>query len=102
MLAGLDGHLVSSAYLEAQLRMEADASVDRAAVSLRAWRAGRAFGPASSVRAIFDAGAVPLLEALEFDPPARIEQVDQALAATLRFDEGATAVALLVVPWGTR
>ena len=86
--------------------MEADASVDRAAGSLRAWRAGRAFGPASSVRAIFDAGAIPLLEALEFDPPSRLEQVDQALAATLRprqSAEGAKGlVALLVVPWGTR
>ena len=113
MLAGLDGHLVSTAFLESQRLTSSEASVvDGAVVELRAWRAGRSFGPASSVRTIFEAGAAPLVTALGFDPPSDLEQVDSAVAATLRragrsprqSAEGATAglVALLVAPWGTR
>jgi len=108
MLPGLDGHLVSSALLESQL-LARDDPADAPTAALRAWRSTRAFGPASSVRSIFDAGAATLVTALGFDPPSKVEPIDQALAATLQHGNlprqsgrGATAVALLVVPWGTR
>ncbi len=59
------------------------------------------------MRTIFDAGAVPLAEALGFAPPAQITPVDSMLAATLTTIGGpqrahAATVALLVAPWGTR
>ena len=112
MLTGLDGHLVSTAFLEAQLRASNEpAAHERIARGLREWRSAHAFGPASSVRTIFDAGAAPLADALGFDPPSSVVPLDGAIAATLRSQslsrpsgEAATAatVALLVTPWGTR
>jgi Eco57I restriction-modification methylase len=115
MLAGLDGHLVSTAFLEAQLRTSSEPAVnERTARTLREWRSAHAFGPASSVRTILDAGGAPLADALGFDRPTSLAHVDGMLAATLR-PKGATAlprlsgeaatagaVALLVAPWGTR
>src|SRR5262249_60820720 len=83
MLPGCDGHLVSSALLESQLLARGDTSDARTA-ALRAWRSARAFGPASSVRSIFDAGAAALVAALGFDPPSNVESIHQAVAATLQ------------------
>src|SRR5262245_63230920 len=104
MATGLNGYLVSTAFLESQLRANDDlASVDRATRALRAWRLRHAFGPASSVRTIFDAGAASLAELLGFEAPATITQIDSALAATLlRKGSVRSAVALIVAPWGTR
>ena len=101
MLAGLDGHLVSTAYLESQLRMASQsADAERAARELRAWRLANAFGPASSVRTILETGAAPLTAALGFDPASSVEHVDAGIAATLR--RNGRPVALLVAPWGSR
>ena len=101
MLAGLDGHLVSTAFLEWQLRVSsAPPAADQAAGDLRAWRMACSFGPASSVRTILEAGAAPVVAALGFDPPSDVEPVDSTLAATIRREN--RPIALLVVPWGTR
>ena len=108
MLAGVDGRLLSSAFVETQLSTAGDpASVERVRRELAAWRAGAApLGPASTPRALLQAGAVPLFAALGFDSPAAIETTASGLAATLRPDarsgDRATerTVALLVAPWG--
>jgi len=101
MLAGFGGHLVSTAYLESQL------DTSRAGggpASLRARRLACAFGPASSVRAIFDAGAVPLLAMLGFDPPSHVERLDTPAGAVLAATIGRhqRSIALVVTPWGAR
>jgi hypothetical protein len=57
-------------------------------------------GPASSVQALFEAAAAPLVEALAFERPAAIERLDSILVATIR--AGRHPVLLMVAPWGDR
>src|SRR5262249_2763931 len=87
MLPGFDGHLVSSALLESQLLARGDTSDARTA-ALRAWRSARAFGPASSVRSIFDAGAAALGAARARAPPAHGEASDQGGGAAPQHEGG--------------
>jgi len=100
MLTGVDGRLLSGAFIESQLPVAADlASVERARRELIVWRArAAALGPASTPRALLQAGAAPLFAALGFEPPARVDASGPALAATL--GSGGRSVALLVAPWG--
>jgi hypothetical protein len=70
--------------------------------ALREWRRAKEhdLGPASSVRAIFDAGALPLVTALglslrEISALEREDVLVAALAAT-----GGTTVGLVTTPWG--
>jgi Eco57I restriction-modification methylase len=101
MLAGVSGHLVSTAFLEGRVRQAGVAPpVESVRRELSAWRSRCTFGPASSVRALLDAGAVPLFAILGFDPPGDVEPNGRLIAATLR-GNGRT-VALLIAQWGER
>ena len=98
MLPGLDGHLLSGAFIEGQLPPIDSADVERARGDLIAWRTRCAMlGPASTPRTLLQAAA-PFFAALGFEPPGQVEAADSALAATLR--SGGHTVALLVTPWG--
>jgi hypothetical protein len=111
MLPGFGGHLVSEFFIESRLAAGAGAgerdefdAVRAEAVrrQLARWRRGsRSLGPASSVRALLESGAAPLVDALGFDPPAFINQIEPSLAvASLR--AGPHIVVLVVAPWGER
>ena len=99
MLPGVDGHLLSGAFIERQLPLVAEQpNADRMRRDLIRWRAlCVALGPASTPRALLQSAA-PLFAALGFEPPGQIEEAGTALGATLR--SGARTVALLVTPWG--
>ena len=101
MLPGFAGHLLSETFLEALLLTSAPppdgdqrAYRDLVACRKRSW----GLGPASSLRAMLNAGAEPLAAALGFEPPANIDPGERTVAATLR--DRRSAVALLVVSWG--
>ena len=99
MLPGIEGHLLSGAFIEqpsiAGPGSEADGSVRRELVT---WRNHCAMlGPASTPRTLLQSAA-PLWAALGFDPPGQIELTEPAISATLR--AGDRTVALLVTSWG--
>jgi hypothetical protein len=95
---GIRGHLIATAFLDSAVGTRGAALGGGARTSLKTLRLQPAFGPASSVRSIFEAGAVPLTTSMGFDPPAGVETIASALAATVQRD--GRAVALLVSPWG--
>ena len=85
MLHGFAGHLISETFLETLLtgavRSEADEQAYR---KLIAWRkASWGLGPASSLRAMLNAGAEPLAAALGFGFPTTVVQSERVLAASL-------------------
>ena len=97
MIAGFGGGLVSHTYLEE----DALAAIDRGALAVferrvtRWWRVTRrSLGPASSIRAIADVAVLPLLQLLEFEPPA-LATFDAALIAPM---PSANSV-LLICAW---
>jgi hypothetical protein len=100
MLAGVDGHLLSGAFVERRLSaIDDSASLERVRRDLMAWRARcAALGPASTPRALLQVGATPLVAALGFEPPSEVAASGSGLAATLR--SRGRSVALLVTPWG--
>lgn len=100
MLPGLAGHLLSAAFLESAARSDEHAAFRIARHAMAAWRTHCAFGPASPLRALLEAGAAPLARLLGFGAPGSIEPVDGVLAATLQTDR--SRVALVVAPWGER
>ena len=80
MLPGLDGHLLSSAFIEGQLAPIDSADVEGARGDLVAWRTRCAMlGPASTPRALLQTAAAPFFAALGFEPPGQIEAADPAL-----------------------
>ncbi len=98
MPAGFAGHLLSKSFLEG--RVQAAGAVDA-----RAWRRfvemrrlSDALGPSSSLKAILEASATPLVGALGFEPPRDVERLDSVLISTIR--AGGENVALIVAPWG--
>src|SRR5260221_855263 len=99
MLPGVDGHLVSCTLVERRVSSSIDTlTPERARRQLIAWRErSRAFGPATSLRALLQQGAAPLTSALGFDSPTALEVADPVLAATLV--AGGRPVAFLVAPW---
>ena len=99
MLPGIDGHLLSGAFITQQLpAIPESADGGRARRELVAWRGRCAMlGPSSTPRTILQSAA-PLFATLGFEPAGQIEPAEPAIAATLR--SGARAVALLVAPWG--
>jgi Eco57I restriction-modification methylase len=101
MLPGLSGHLVSSAFLEAEIEPVADrVSLDSERSRLARLReACGGLGPASSPRAILETAATPLMALLGFDGPADLESADAAIVQTIR--AGLLPVVLIVVPWAT-
>ncbi len=92
MSLGVSGHLLSTSFLASKLGTPAPPSFDAA------FRRSLALGPASSLRALLDAGATPLLEAAGLGAPLAVEPVDRVLTATV--PAGDQALALLVAPWG--
>jgi N-6 DNA Methylase/Eco57I restriction-modification methylase len=91
MTLGITGHLLSTSFLAAKLQAAATphgAPLHRSA----------ALGPASSLRALLDAGAAPLLEMAGLATPSDVEISDRLLAATVA--AGDRALTLLVAPWG--
>ena len=101
MLQGLAGHLISETYLETLLEQSrADAALVSARHELIEWRTrSRDLGPASSLRAMLDAGATPFAAALGFAPgtAAVVRRWRRHLSPFC----GSTApVALVVASWG--
>ncbi|HMB78615.1 MAG TPA: N-6 DNA methylase, partial [Vicinamibacterales bacterium] len=99
MLPGIDGQLLSGAFVEhVWPAMPESPEAGRARRELMAWRAGCAMlGPSSAARTILQTAA-PLFAALGFEPAGQMEVADAVVAATLR--SGGRTVALLAVPWG--
>jgi hypothetical protein len=98
MLPGFAGHLVSESFLEERL------AVVLQPADPRAWRRfgdarrrGEALGPASSLRAVLDAGGAPLADILGLSPPRDVALDRSTLVATL--DAAGDRVLLLVAPW---
>jgi hypothetical protein len=95
MIAGLEGHLVSGAFIEKRaaaldvehLRSQFDACRTRCA----------SLGPASIPRTIFQAAAAPLLGALGFDSVTAVENSQCGVAGTAVAH--GRAVAIVVTPW---
>jgi hypothetical protein len=101
MLAGVSGHLVAAGFLEDHLSTTiGPPDIENARQEMKALRQRSVFGPASSLRNILEAGAAPLLGRLGFDPPIRVEPLEDVLAATVA--RNGRVVALLVSPWGQR
>ena len=105
MLPGFAGRLVSEYFLETELSGPASESagsaVDLARARLRAWRRGCDWlGPASTVQAVFEAAAVPLVDTLGFDAPAQVERAHRCVVATIRADR--EPLVLLVAAWDER
>ena len=86
MLPGIDGHLLSGAFIEQQLPCERrDRRIGRTRTPRSDRLAGRCatLGPASTPRTLLQSAA-PLFAALGFEPPARSRPAEPGLAATLR------------------
>jgi hypothetical protein len=89
-LGGIKGHLLSTAFLSRKLT---GAVVDERQLPRRA-----ALGPASSIRALLDAGMTPLLQSAALASPVEIESSSDLLTASV--PAGDSQVGLVVVPWG--
>jgi Eco57I restriction-modification methylase len=100
MIAGLDGHLVRSSFLEAEIRpIAGNEPLENARRRLGSARAAcRDLGPAAAIRTLLETAATPLVRLLGFDDPFDLQNVDAAAVTTLG---GARPVVLIVVPWGT-
>jgi hypothetical protein len=99
VLPGLSGHLVSEKVLEETLNRDAPPPEAIRARLRERWERLR-LGPATSLRAMFEAGAAPLLDALGFEPSGSFACVDGCAFSLLR--AGSNQVGLLVCPWGDR
>lgn len=103
MLPGFSGHLISESFLERHI----DGSTPRAA-SIDDFRRklaqcrvrAQSLGPASSLRALLEVGATPLLRELGFSKIADVDALDGALVATL--SGASTPLVLVVTSWGER
>jgi hypothetical protein len=106
MLPGFSGDLVSQYFAEELLaRVFAgdlgEATREAGRKTLVGWwrSAGSRLGPASSIRRVFDIGAVPLFDALGYQAahprPSRIGGL-----VTAELHSGAEPLPLVVVPWG--
>jgi hypothetical protein len=101
MTAGVSGRLISASFAETELpgiAAHCTPPVD-ALRALDAWSAHReaAFGPASSVRAIADGIAIPLLKILGFTVSRRVDGPDSARLETGW--RGTTLVPVTVLGW---
>jgi hypothetical protein len=103
MLPGFSGHLISESFLERHI-----ADITRSSASFDAIRRrladcrtrAQSLGPASSLRALFEVGATPLLRELGFSKTTDVEALDGALLATL--SGAGTPLLLVVTSWGER
>jgi Eco57I restriction-modification methylase len=83
MIPGVSGQLISGAFLESQVWQTGAPSPAVSAIAAALSRAAGTCGPASSTRALLQAGALPLIAALGFDPPADIRDTPIGIVATL-------------------
>jgi hypothetical protein len=105
MPAGLSGHLLSSSFLDHRLEHADPVDVLLRRRYLIVRRRASTLGPASSLRTLFDAVAVPLVETLGFGAPRDAVRVADMLVSTIRIGADAQrvpAIALFVVAWGER
>jgi hypothetical protein len=105
MPAGLSGHLLSSSFLDHRLEHADPVDVLLRRRFLVVRRRASTLGPASSLRTLFDAAAVPLVETLGFGSPRDAVRVADMLVSTIRIGTDAQrmpAGALFVVAWGER
>src|SRR5207249_4028641 len=80
MIAGLEGHLLSSAFVADRV---ASVDVEHVRARFGSWRTRcAALGPASVPRTIFQAAATPFLHALGFESLTMIESSQSGVAAT--------------------
>ena len=102
MLTGFSGHLISESFLEQLLVQTPPATALRAArADLVRWRSAcQALGPASSLRALLEAGAEPFARALGFSGVRQVEASKGTIAATL--SGAAEPVGLVVGGWDDR
>jgi hypothetical protein len=89
---GIRGHLLSTSFLAGKL------ATRDAAEGSRLPRTS-ALGPASSVRALLDSGATPLLRSAGFTLPSDVTPIDQTLVATV--GAGDISIAVIVAPWAS-
>src|SRR5579862_5320166 len=98
MLPGFSGHLISESFLEDRLSNRHDDGVE-AASRLRTWRARCAhLGPASSVRAVHETAAVPLVHNLGFVTIGSPVPLKRGLAVSMRAEN--EPVVLITSDWG--
>jgi len=102
VVPGVSGRLISESFLERRLPgIAASAEAEARRRLLHEWRRRTGhLGPASGVRLMLDACAVPLVRILGFDPPAAITISDRCASTTLAAP--AACVAMIVAPWGAR
>jgi hypothetical protein len=102
MLPGITGSLIAAAFLERVLAEELDQpeAPRSTLVRLHKWwrRVDRTLGPASSVRAIADTGAIPFFELLGYRLLHLEPQPDGFVGSIAR--EGGGSLALTVSAWG--
>ena len=92
MALGLTGRLLSSSFLEMHLSDQPPNS------RARLQKSSSLLGPASSVRAVLDAGARPFLDALRLGEPRDVGSGRDLVVASV--GNAASPVALLVTAWG--
>jgi hypothetical protein len=93
MPLGLTGHLLSTSFLETRL------SADDTNHFAELRRRSSSLGPASSLRAVFDTGALPLLEAVRIDAPRDLEFDREVIVATVGEDRW--PIVLLITAWAS-
>jgi hypothetical protein len=103
MLPGYDGCLIGAQFLDQTVRLSQSSSAGGVftrgeGTALR--RSQQALGPASSLRAMLETVAEPLVRLLGFSEPSRVTVSPGILAATIC--AGSHPVVLVVVPWGER
>src|SRR5437016_5479963 len=101
MIPGFSGHLISELFLESWL--ESSRSPERDSPQVRSAfiesrRTAALLGPASSVRALLELGAEPLVQALGFERITGVESTRDVLVASAS-GFGAD-VGIVVVRWG--
>src|SRR4029079_13708230 len=102
MITGFSGHLISEQFLEQRI---ADLSRDQPPTALQTeFRQCRErqhwLGPASTVRALLESAAAPIVNTLGFLVVADVDILDDAAVATLRSDGG--SVVIVVTNWVER
>src|SRR6185436_16218928 len=92
MTPAITGHLLSSAFLGGKLGR---AALDSVGVPPKSAQ----LGPASSLRALLDAGVAPLIASAGIGAPFDMTAERERLVATVGLGDG--RVLVLVTPWGT-
>lgn len=98
--SGYDGRLLAASFVHARAsHPRALAAGGALQPGLRAWAAAAsALGPASSLRAMVDAGLLPLLALLGFDPTGSVSIEEEHAWLTCR--TGDARIVALAVSWG--